>query len=79
MPETYEKDGIIYFKEPCKVNMTKWTEEHLDFDTLVSSVDFENDTAVVIAYSKELSKLRKIKGSYQILGGLSTKEVNCID
>ncbi|MDE7267323.1 MAG: hypothetical protein K2N89_07660 [Lachnospiraceae bacterium] len=75
MLETYEKDGIIYFKEPYSTNMTEWTEGHLDFDTLISSVDFDKDIAVVVAYSKDTEKLKKIRGNYQILGGLSTKEV----
>lgn len=75
MVETYERDGIIYFKEPYTTNMTEWTEGHLDFDALVSSVDFDKDTAVVIAYSKDSEKLKKIRGNNQILGGLSTKEV----
>lgn len=75
MVETYEKDGIIYFKEPYTTNMTEWTEGHLDFDALVSSVDFDKDTAVVIAYSKDSEKLKKIRGNNKILGGLSTKEV----
>ena len=36
--------------------MTEWTQEHLDFDALVSSVDFDEDIAVVIAYSKDSEK-----------------------
>lgn len=79
MPETYEKDGVIYFKEPYKTNMTEWTEEHLDFDALISSIDFDRDIAVVVAYSKDSKKLKEIRGNYRILGGLSTREVNCID
>ncbi len=46
----------IYFKEPYRTNMTEWTQEHLDFDALVSSVDFDEDIAVVIAYSKDSEK-----------------------
>ncbi len=56
MVETYEKEGTIYFKEPYRTNMTEWTQEHLDFDALVSSVDFDEDIAVVIAYSKDSEK-----------------------
>ena len=78
MPETYEKDGVIYFKEPYSTNMTEWTEEHLDFDALISSVDFDKDIVVVVAYSKDYQKLKEIRGDYRILGGLSTKEVKCI-
>ena len=78
MPETYEKDGVIYFKEPYRTNMTEWTEEHLDFDTLISSVDFDRDIVVVVAYSKDYHKLKEIRGHYRILGGLSTKEVKGI-
>ena len=78
MVETYEKEGVIYFKEPYRTNMTEWTQEHLDFDALVSSIDFDEDIAVVIAYSKDSEKLKKIRGNNKILGGLSTKEVNCI-
>lgn len=37
MVETYEKEGVIYFKEPYRTNMTEWTQEHLDFDALVKS------------------------------------------
>ena len=79
MPETYEKDGIIYFKEPYRTNKTEWTEAHLDFDALISSVDFNKDIAVVVAYLKDSKKLREIRGNYHILGGLTTREVKCVD
>jgi len=79
MPETYEKDGIIYSKEPYRTNMTEWTEEYLDFDALISSVDFDKDIAVVAAYLRDSKKLRKIRGNYRILGGLTTREVKCVD
>ena len=32
MPQTYEKDGIIYFKEPYEVDYADWIFEHLDCD-----------------------------------------------
>lgn len=79
MPETYEKDGIIYFREPYKANMTEWTVEHLDCDALVDNIDYDNDTVLVYAYSKDYEKIKRVKGKYQILGSLSSQEVNCID
>ena len=57
----------------------EWTEEHLDFDALISSVDFDKDIAVVVAYSRDSKKLREIRGNYRILGGLTTREVKCVD
>lgn len=79
MPETYEKDGIIYFKEPYKANMTEWVGTYLDCDALVDNIDYDSDTVLVYAYSKDYERIKRIKGKHQILGSLSSQEVNCID
>ncbi|MDE6622678.1 MAG: hypothetical protein K2K74_19740 [Lachnospiraceae bacterium] len=79
MPETYEKDGVVYFREPYKVSMTEWVCTYLDCDALVDHIDYDSDTVLVYAYSKDLEKIKAVRGTYQILGSLSSQEVNSID
>lgn len=85
MAETYEKDGIIYFKEPYRVNMTEWLENHLDCDVLASEVDFNNCILSVIAYPSSCEnneKLAKVKTAFEnsrLLQGMLSEEVDCID
>lgn len=79
MPETYEKDGITFFTEPYRANMTEWVGTYLDCDALVDHIDYDSDTVLIYAYSKDFEKIRKIKGKYQILGSLSSQEVDSID
>lgn len=79
MPETYERDGVIFFKEPYKASMTEWVGTYLDCDAIVDNIDYDRDTIFVYAYSKDYEKIRNLKGERQILGSLSSQEVNCID
>ena len=85
MPETYEKDGVIYFKEPYRTNMTEWLESHIDCDVLATDVDFNNCILSVIAYpscSENNGKLIKLKSAFKnarVLQGMLSEEVDCID
>ena len=31
MVETYEKEGIIYFKEPYRTNLWEWLDAHIRY------------------------------------------------
>lgn len=45
MPETYEKNGIIYFKEPYGADALQWAFSHRDCDSLVLlKSDFDEGT-----------------------------------
>lgn len=79
MPETYERDGVVYFREPYKASMTEWVCSYLDCDALVDHIDYDSDTMLVYAYSKDFEKIKEVRGTYQILGSLSSQEVNSID
>ena len=85
MPETYEKDGVIYFKEPYRTNMTEWLESHIDCDVLATDLDFNNCILSVIAYpssSENNGKLIKLKSAFKnarVLQGMLLEEVDCID
>ena len=79
MPETYEKDGVIYFREPYRVDATDWVCSCLDCDSIVDEIDDDSDTMLVYAYSKDYNKLKCIKGDHLIIGSFSSREVNGID
>lgn len=92
MAESYEKNGIIYFKTPYKVSCTEWVMSHLDCDSLVTaeSLELEDDDIVYVrcyARSKEYNRrlrfevlLKELRDEdLRVLGNFSSEEVNCID
>lgn len=93
MPETYEKEGIIYFKEPYKTSGSEWVLSHLDCDSLITQTSFDEsqdeDVAYIRCYAKNeayndrlRSYVRPIELKEENLGVLcafSSLEVNCID
>lgn len=53
VPETYEKDGIIYFKEPYLTDYINWIACHLDCDLIAKRTDNKNSEVVeIICYAK---------------------------
>lgn len=86
MPQTYEKDGIIYFKEPYEVDYADWIFEHLDCDCIITEESVHSDMICVLCFAKDEnfnSYLRHIqKTKYpngKIFRGMGAEEVNCID
>ena len=87
MSETYEKDGIIYFKEPYKTDLWEWLDTHIGVDTLFvqNRQALDNDVIYVLAYAKDKSynaKLNEINQSRKdtsLFRGISEKEVCAID
>lgn len=87
MAETYEKDGIIYFKEPYRVDFWDWIDEHIGIDTLFikNLVELKNDIIYVVAYAKskfynaKLSEINKSREDTTLVRGISEEEVCSID
>ena len=87
MAETYEKDGIIYFKEPYRVDFWDWIDEHIGIDTLFvkNPVELKNDIIYVVAYAKnkiynaKLSEMNKSREDTTLVRGIPEEEVYSID
>ena len=86
MPETYEKNGVIYFREPYKINFTQWLESHLDCDSVVKSQMQYSPMGEVICYAKDKKYNVRLQEEfaemdsnlYALLRCLSTEEINSI-
>lgn len=86
MSETYEKDGIIYYREPYKISFNKWLENHLDCDAVVKSQMQYSPVGEVVCYAKNKNyntQLQEAYGEmdsdmYALLRCISTEEVNSI-
>lgn len=87
MSETYEKEGIIYFKEPFKTDFWEWIDEHVGIDTLFvkNPVELEKDIIYVLAYAKDksynvkLSEINKSRQDTTLVRGIPEEEVHAID
>ena len=85
MPETYEKDGIVFFVEPYKANKIDWIYDHLDCDTVYREDEKYSNTVYIICYAKDSKYNEKLyevkKNSYQddiLMRGVSSREVGGI-
>lgn len=85
MPETYEKDGIIYFKEPYKVKVSEWGFDILGCNTVIKDDSWSDNYITVYCYASKPeynSILRKVKNEKykgcKILHGIDPSEVNSI-
>lgn len=86
MPETYEKNGIVYFKEPYRINFNKWLENHLDCDSVVKSQIRYSPEGDIVCYAKNkdcnIQLHEEYAGMdsdrYALLRCMSTEEVNSI-
>jgi len=87
MAETYEKDGIIYFKEPYKSDLVEWNDTHLGLNAIIlkNDEDFSHRIINVVAVSTHkdfndmLFDVKKTLKGVEILIGIPDEEVNCID
>lgn len=88
IPKKAEKDGIIYFDTPYKVNGLSFAHKHLDCDAIIiKEPTYSKEMRVVCyasneSYNKALNNLflSHYKGNgYKLLVGISSKEMNCID
>lgn len=93
MPETYERDGVIYFLAPYKTSSSEWVLSHLDCDSLVTRESFEENQDEDIVYIRCYAKseeyndrlrfyVRTVELKEENLGVLcafSSLEVNCVD
>lgn len=55
MPETYEKDNIIYFKEPFEVDYSDWIFKHLDCDCIITEESLHSDIICILCFAKDAS------------------------
>lgn len=86
MPETFEKNGIIYFKEPYKISFNKWLENHLDCDSVVKNQRQYSPIGEIICYAKNKDYNFQLQAAYSemdsdmyaLLRCISTEEVNSI-
>lgn len=86
MPETYEKNGIIYFREPYKINFSQWLENHLDCDSVVKSQINYSPIGEIVCYAKNKNYNIQLQEDYAgmylevyaLLRCMSTEEVNSI-
>lgn len=87
MNETYERDGIIYFKEPHKTDLWEWLNAHIGIDTLFvrNRKALDNDIIYVLAYAKDksynakLSEINKSREDTSLYRGIAEEEVCSID
>lgn len=87
MNETYEQEGIVYFKEPYKTDFWDWIDDHIGVDTLFvkNPVELENDVIYVIAYAKDkmynakLSEINKSREDTTLVRGIPEEEIYSID
>ena len=87
MAETYEKEGILYFKEPFQSDLVEWSDDHLGLNTIIlkNSEDFGNRIIHVVAvstdksYNDALFDVKKTLNGVEILMGVPEEEVNSID
>ena len=87
MAESYEKDGIIYFKEPYETDLWEWLDAHIGIDTLLvrNRQALDNDVIYVLAYAKDksynakLNEINKNREDTSLYRGISEKEVCAID
>ena len=87
MGETYEKDGIIYFRQPYRSDLVEWSDSHLGLNTIIlkRDDDFKNKVINVVAVSTDeshndiLFDVKKGLGEVEILIGIPAEEVNSID
>ena len=87
MNETYEMEGIVYFKEPYKTNLWEWLDTHIGIDTLFikNRQDLDNNIIYVLAYAKDktynakLSEINKSRQDTSLFRGICEEEVCSID
>lgn len=86
MPDSYEVNGIVFFKQPYKVNCMDWVADHLDCDTVVEHTSINNKLIMVLCYAvakkynAALEKVRDEKfGKDYIMRGMNSKEVQCVE
>lgn len=87
MGETYEQEGIVYFKEPYRTDLWEWLDAHIGRDTLFvrNRQALDNDIIYVVAYAKEksfnakLSEINKSREDTSLYRGISEEEVCSID
>ncbi len=87
MSETYEKDGIIYFKEPFRADFWEWIDEHIGVDTMFikNPVELEEDIIYVVVYAKDkgnnakLSEINRSRQDTTLVRGIPEEEVCSID
>lgn len=86
MSDKYEKDGIVYFKTPFKVDYSEWLAKHLDCDSIIKRGDNSSDSVIIVCYASSSSYNRSLRNlrdkkypNDKIMHGLSSMEVNCID
>lgn len=86
MPETYEKNGIIYFKVPYKINFNQWLKSNLDCDSVVKSQRRYSPVGEIVCYAKDKNYNIRLQEEYAgmdsdvyaLLRCMSTEEVNSI-
>lgn len=87
MAETYEKEGILYFREPLQSDLVEWSDTHLGLNTIIlkNSEDFGRRIIHVVAvptdknYNDALFNVKKNLKGVEILIGIPEEEVNSID
>ncbi|MBR0090678.1 MAG: hypothetical protein IJP92_03155 [Lachnospiraceae bacterium] len=86
MENTREHKGIIYFIIPPKVNYSDWAFDHLDCDSIIKDDPVNSDDITVLCYAKakEYNPYLRIVRAEEfpndiIMGGVDSREVNCID
>lgn len=84
---THEKEGIVYFNEPYKVNFWEWIDEHIGLDTLImkNPVKLEKDVIYVIAFAKnksynaKLNAINKRSKHTTLIRGIPEEDLSCIE
>lgn len=74
MAETYEKEGILYFRKPFQSDLVEWNDTHLGLNTIIlkNSKDFGNRIIHVVAvstdkgYNDALFEVKKFEGGGDI-------------
>lgn len=87
MGETYEQEGIVYFKEPYRTDFWTWIDGHIGIDTLFvrNRQALDNDIIYVVAYAKDksfnakLSEINKNREDTTLVRGIPEEEVCAID
>ena len=88
MNETYEMEGIVYFKEPYKTNLWELLDTHIGIDTLFvkNRQDLNNNIIIyVLAYAKDktynakLNEINKSRQDTSLFRGICEEEVCSID
>ena len=84
--KTTEKNGIIYFAQPFRIDFMEWLYTHLDCDSIIEKQTTYSNLISVLCFAKSKefnTRLREVRRNEypdaSVLRGVDAREANSID